>query len=154
MMGGAAPHAPRDLAQFSSRVDGSALAVLSDCRTMERLDRRIGQRRDATRAPTQARSGWRPSGRLLISPLHHLRTAEILSKRWGPPQVFNLGGPVIAVLESDHLGWRTVRFSKVEEVRNLYASAYPDLTTAAIEGPEVVGNKLVYRLTRAIGTKG
>ena len=42
----------------------------------------------------------------------------------------------------------------VEEVRNLYASAYPEITTAAIEGPEVVGNKLVYRLTRAIGTKG
>src|ERR1039457_7221470 len=29
-------------------------------RTMEELDRRIGQRRDATRAPNQARSGWRP----------------------------------------------------------------------------------------------
>jgi PRTRC genetic system protein C len=42
----------------------------------------------------------------------------------------------------------------VEEVRNLYASAYPEITTAAIEGPEVVGNKLVYRLIRAIGTKG
>jgi hypothetical protein len=23
----------------------------------------------------------------LVSPLHHLRTAEILSKRWGPPQM-------------------------------------------------------------------
>lgn len=42
----------------------------------------------------------------------------------------------------------------VEEVRNFYASAYPEITTAAIEGPEVAGNKLVYRLTRAIGTKG
>jgi PRTRC genetic system protein C len=43
----------------------------------------------------------------------------------------------------------------VEEVRNLYAAtAYPELTTAAIEGPEAVGNKLIYRLTRAIGTKG
>src|SRR5208283_4445850 len=31
-------------------------------------------------------TGWRPSGRLLVSPLHHLRTAEIPSKRWGPPQ--------------------------------------------------------------------
>src|SRR5262249_60335851 len=68
IMGGFAPHAPQDLSLFSSRVDGFALEVLSDCRTMERLDRRIGQRRDATRAPTQARSGWRPSGRLLISP--------------------------------------------------------------------------------------
>jgi PRTRC genetic system protein C len=40
------------------------------------------------------------------------------------------------------------------EVINLYATTYPEITTAAIEGPEVMGNKLVYRLTRAIGTKG
>src|SRR5690242_15682659 len=85
IMGGAAPHTPRDLTLFSSRVDGLALVVHGDCRTMVGLDRRIGQRRDATRAPNQARSGWRPSGRLLVSPLHHLRTAEILSKQWGPP---------------------------------------------------------------------
>jgi PRTRC genetic system protein C len=42
----------------------------------------------------------------------------------------------------------------VEEVINLYSNTYPEITTAAIEGPEVIGNKLVYRLTRAIGTKG
>jgi PRTRC genetic system protein C len=42
----------------------------------------------------------------------------------------------------------------VGEVINLYAATYPEITTAAIEGPEVIGNKLVYRLTRAIGTKG
>ncbi len=42
----------------------------------------------------------------------------------------------------------------VQEVISLYATTYPEITTAAIEGPEVVGNKLVYRLTRAIGTKG
>src|ERR1700733_8120735 len=56
------------------------------CRTIEMLDRNIGQRRDATRAPIQARNGWRPSGRLLVSPPLHLRTAEFLFKRWGPPQ--------------------------------------------------------------------
>jgi hypothetical protein len=89
-MGGFAPQAPQDLSLFSSRVDGFVLEVLSDCHTMVRLDRRTGQRRDATRAPTQARSGWRPSGRLLVSPLHHLRTAKILSKRWGPPQTHPL----------------------------------------------------------------
>src|SRR5438477_11804144 len=86
-MVGSAPQTPWDLALFSSRVDDLTLVPISDRRTMERLDRRIGQRRDATRAPTQARSGWRPSGRLLVSPLRHLRTAEILSKRWGPPHV-------------------------------------------------------------------
>jgi len=42
----------------------------------------------------------------------------------------------------------------VEEVRNLYAISYPEITTAAIEGPEALGNKLIYRLTRAIGSKG
>lgn len=42
----------------------------------------------------------------------------------------------------------------IDEVRNLYAAAYPDITTAAIEGPEPVGSKLVYRFTRAIGAKG
>ena len=85
MMGGAAPHTPWDLSLFFSRVDGFAFATIRDWRKIEGLDRRIGQRRDATRAPIQARSGWRPSGRLLVSPLHHLRTAEILSRRWGPP---------------------------------------------------------------------
>ena len=86
MMGGFAPHTPQDLSLFSSRVDGLASLVILDCRTMPGLDWRIGQRRDATRAPIQARSGWRPSGRLLDSPPHHLRTAEILSKQPGPPQ--------------------------------------------------------------------
>ena len=42
----------------------------------------------------------------------------------------------------------------IEEVRSLYAAAYPDITTAAIEGPEALQNKLVYRFTRAIGAKG
>jgi len=42
----------------------------------------------------------------------------------------------------------------VDEVRSLYAAVHPDITTAAIEGPEVVGNKLIYRVSRAIGMKG
>ena len=42
----------------------------------------------------------------------------------------------------------------VDEVRALYATAHPDIMTAAIEGPEAVGNKLIYRFSRAIGTKG
>src|SRR5581483_1626452 len=87
IMGGFAPHAPQDLSLFSSRVDRFPPLVTSDCRTMDGLDRRIGQRRDATRAPNQARSGWRPSGRLLDSPLHHLRNPEILSKQPGPPHL-------------------------------------------------------------------
>jgi PRTRC genetic system protein C len=41
-----------------------------------------------------------------------------------------------------------------EEVRNLYAHQYPDIATAAISGPEAVGDKLRYQFTRAIGSKG
>ena len=41
-----------------------------------------------------------------------------------------------------------------EEVRNLYAHQYPDIATAAITGPEAVGDKLRYQFTRAIGSKG
>lgn len=42
----------------------------------------------------------------------------------------------------------------VDEVRSLFAATYPEITTAAIEGPEAVGNTLIYRFSRAIGTKG
>jgi PRTRC genetic system protein C len=41
-----------------------------------------------------------------------------------------------------------------EEIRTLYSQQYPDIATASITGPEAVGDKLVYRFTRAIGTKG
>ncbi len=41
-----------------------------------------------------------------------------------------------------------------EEVRSFYSALYPDLATAAISGPEAVGDKLVFRFERAIGTKG
>jgi PRTRC genetic system protein C len=42
----------------------------------------------------------------------------------------------------------------VEDVRTLYAHHYPDIATAAITGPEAVGDKLRYQFTRAIGAKG
>ena len=41
-----------------------------------------------------------------------------------------------------------------EDVRHAYAAAYPELATAAIEGPEVTGDKMVYRFVRAVGSKG
>jgi PRTRC genetic system protein C len=41
-----------------------------------------------------------------------------------------------------------------EEIRNLYAHQYPDIATAAITGPEAIGDKLRYQFTRAIGSKG
>ena len=42
----------------------------------------------------------------------------------------------------------------VENVRNLYAASYPEITTAALTGPEAVDGALVYTFTKAIGTKG
>jgi len=41
-----------------------------------------------------------------------------------------------------------------EEVRQFYATQYPDITTASITGPETEGDKLRYSFTRAIGSKG
>jgi len=42
----------------------------------------------------------------------------------------------------------------LEQVREVYTPAYPELTTAAIEGPEVTNEILVYRFVRAVGAKG
>ena len=41
-----------------------------------------------------------------------------------------------------------------EEVRQFYATQYPDITTASITGPEAEGDKLRYSFVRAIGSKG
>ncbi len=41
-----------------------------------------------------------------------------------------------------------------EEVKSVYAAQYPELATAAINGPEAVGEKLRYEFVRAIGAKG
>lgn len=40
------------------------------------------------------------------------------------------------------------------EVRNLYAATYPEITSAAIEGPDVKDGKRVYTFRKAVGTKG
>jgi len=40
------------------------------------------------------------------------------------------------------------------EVKSFYANQYPELTTAAISGPEIIGNSIQYAFSRAIGTKG
>jgi PRTRC genetic system protein C len=42
----------------------------------------------------------------------------------------------------------------IEQVRETYAAAYPEINTAAVEGPETAGNKMIYRFVRAIGVKG
>jgi PRTRC genetic system protein C len=42
----------------------------------------------------------------------------------------------------------------IEEVRSFYATQFPELTNAAISGPETVGDRLRYSFERAIGSKG
>jgi PRTRC genetic system protein C len=41
-----------------------------------------------------------------------------------------------------------------EQVRDTYVHLYPEIATAAIEGPETSDGKLIYRFVRAIGAKG
>lgn len=42
-----------------------------------------------------------------------------------------------------------------EQIRDAYSATYPEITTAAVEGPEATADgTLRYKFTRAIGTKG
>ena len=41
-----------------------------------------------------------------------------------------------------------------EEVRQFYATQYPDITTASITDPEAEGDRLRYSFARAIRSKG
>ncbi len=40
------------------------------------------------------------------------------------------------------------------DVRNLYSATYPEIVSAAIDGPEEKDGKRVYTFRKAIGTKG
>jgi PRTRC genetic system protein C len=41
-----------------------------------------------------------------------------------------------------------------EQIRDAYCTLYPEITTAAIEGPEALDGALKFTFTRALGTKG
>ena len=41
-----------------------------------------------------------------------------------------------------------------DEVKRLYAAQYPELTTAAVKGPELSGGRQIYVFERSVGTKG
>ncbi len=41
-----------------------------------------------------------------------------------------------------------------EQVREVFSANFPEITSAAIEGPEQKGGALVYTFRRAAGTKG
>lgn len=40
------------------------------------------------------------------------------------------------------------------QVKDLYAAQFPELASAAVEGPELKDGKQVYTLARQVGTKG
>jgi PRTRC genetic system protein C len=42
----------------------------------------------------------------------------------------------------------------VEEVRDMYVATYPELATAAVEGPSPVNGRMQYTFTRTVGVKG
>ena len=42
----------------------------------------------------------------------------------------------------------------VEQVRDMYVNTYPELATAAPEGPTPVDGAIEYKFIRAIGAKG
>ena len=42
----------------------------------------------------------------------------------------------------------------VEDVRGVLSMQYPEIATAAISGPEAVGDTMKYTFERAIGSKG
>ncbi|MDR5776912.1 MULTISPECIES: PRTRC system protein C [unclassified Caballeronia] len=41
-----------------------------------------------------------------------------------------------------------------DDVRDLYSAQYPELTTAAIDGPATEGDVLRFTFVRAVGAKG
>src|ERR1700691_1369307 len=87
----APPPNPRDLSLFSSRMDTFLFTGTESCRTIEMLDRRIGQRRDATRAPIQARNGRRPQGRLLDQPAAPSKDSQNFVQTMGSTSKLEIG---------------------------------------------------------------
>lgn len=41
-----------------------------------------------------------------------------------------------------------------DQVKEVYAGQYPELTNAVVEGPVTRGNTATYKFTRAVGSKG
>lgn len=42
----------------------------------------------------------------------------------------------------------------LEQVRDVYSAAFPEIVSASIEGPEQKNGKLLYVFRKAVGTKG
>jgi len=41
-----------------------------------------------------------------------------------------------------------------EAVMDFYSGTYPELTTATIDGPNIINDRVVYKFKTTIGTKG
>jgi PRTRC genetic system protein C len=41
-----------------------------------------------------------------------------------------------------------------EEARGIFALTYPEITTAALEGPEAIEGRMRFTFQRAVGSKG
>ena len=105
-MGDAVPQTPWDLSLSFSGMDVFFFTANGTCRTMERLDRRTGLRRDATRAPIQARNGWRPHGRCLGQPATPSKDGRNFVQTMGSTseeQVRGIGQITTAIAQMNHV---------------------------------------------------
>jgi hypothetical protein len=93
-MMGALPPSPRDLAQFVARMNAFRFTRNGVRRTIEMLARRIGQRRDATRAPRQVRNGWRPHGRLRNQPAAPSKNCRFFVQPIGSTSIHDPFNPI------------------------------------------------------------
>src|SRR6202521_5673255 len=71
-----------------SRMDAFRFTRNGACRTIDLLARRVGQRRDATRAPMQVRNGWRPQRRLLGQPATPSKDCRFFVQTMGSTSLF------------------------------------------------------------------
>jgi len=60
-------------------------------------------------------------------------------------RVFNYNGVKLADPNPSHTP---------EQVQSFYSAMYPEINSATVEGPEIVGRNLVYSIRRSVGTKG
>src|SRR6202011_6384511 len=85
--GGRCPPDPLGFIAFVFQNGCFCFTANGTCRTIERLDRKTGLRRDATRAPIQARNGWRPHRRRFRPPASPVVQAVSFAHTMGSPSL-------------------------------------------------------------------
>jgi len=109
--GGLCPPSPLGFIAFIFQNGCFCFTANGTCRTIERLDRKTGLRRDATRAPTQARNGWRPHGRRLGQPAAPSKNGRNFVQTMGSTSITNFQagtriGRVLAIRDSQDISHR------------------------------------------------